>query len=272
MLLLEWMEVATYEKVSNRMHRMQSNESVQQNPNIPRANLFYLFFKKTHLFRFCIHFTPNVGIILNHSGSMNVARKQEFHPNGSLSDTPMHLRIKEVSYCTNFKCIVILPGISSYFMSCLALEFWGPWQRSGKTSFFPGGGPFQPCNPHELCRTLENDGKHAFQISRLATIKCQLTLQVTQLGFPTAKRTTPTAFACLALSSSCVPADPRHLWDLWDLATTRHKPHIPPIHLAYLLVSSDKLCLSADFQFWKLPWSLLTDLPSISISPQLLFF
>ena len=115
--------MATYEKVSNRMHRMQSNESVQQNPNIPRANLFYLFFKKTHLFRFCIHFTPNVGIILNHSGSMNVARKQEFHPNGSLSDTPMHLRIKEVSYCTNFKCIVILPGISSYFMSCLALEF-----------------------------------------------------------------------------------------------------------------------------------------------------
>ncbi len=134
-------------------------------------------------------------------------------------------------------------------MSFPTLEFWGPWQRSGKTSLFPGGGPFQPCNPHELCRTLENDGKHAFQISRLATIKCQLTWQVTQLGFPTAKRTTPTAFACLALSSSCVPADPRHLWDLWDLATTRHKPHIPPIHLAYLLVSSDKLRLSADSNF-----------------------
>ena len=42
-------------------------------------------------------------------------------------------------------------------MSFLTLEFWGPQQRSGKTSLFPGGGPFQPCNPHELCRTLENE-------------------------------------------------------------------------------------------------------------------
>ena len=132
----------------------------------------------------------------------------------------MHLRIKEVSHFHKLQVHSHSPRDLELFHVISHSRVLRTTTALGQNFAFPR---WWPIPTMQSSRALSNFRKMTKQ--RAFRITCQVTRQVTQLGFPTAKRTTPTAFACLALSSSCVPANSRRPRSTRSLRFSNHETH-----------------------------------------------